>query len=136
MSPTTRADRCITLPTGKKCLPTPYRYLFQTVIASALGVLPNQVQSMDTDGDFWLHSIVAIGANYTFRFQNADKAYLSNDYIPCQFYQTSPTPAGGVLGDPVFFPAGSPITIDLTDTSNLANNAVKIIFSGTKMLYM
>lgn len=122
--------------TGKRYLPTPYTYIFQVVIPTANGILTNQVQSMDTDGDFWWHSVYAIGANYNLRFRDADTYYLSNDYLPVQIYQTQPVPTGCVFDTPVFFPAGSPLGIDVQDTSNTANNPVKLIIRGKKMLYV
>ena len=132
-------DRCVTLPTGRKCMPTTYTYLFQAVIPTANGILPNQTQSMDSDGDFWLHSIYGItgsGGNYSIRLQDADKQYRSNDYVPVQAFQTAPVPVGYVFDPPIFFPAGSPLTIDLQDNSNTANNAIKLVIRGTKMLYV
>jgi hypothetical protein len=138
-------QRCITLPNGQRCLPTPFTYIFQVILPLASSTLLNQVLTLDSDGDFFLRAIYAIGANFNIRVQDANTYYLSGGpapagglpgMLPIQIFQSEPTPTGFVFDHEIFFPAGSRILFDVQDTSGAINNTLKLLCRGIKNLYV
>jgi len=121
------------LPNGapRGFLDKPFSYVFDTTL-TALQALLSQSVPIQTDSEFWLRGVyvsLATGS-FTFRFSDANNYYFSDTQIANANYSTFAGQPTVILPE-VWYPAGSKLSIDITDTSN-AGNTVEIVFLGVK----
>lgn len=105
-------------------------YFYDIALTANQALVGEQV-NIDTDADFiWMGLVIVSEGNFNVRFYDASNYALSNAMTASGLYSiygAQPSPINPVLP----FPAGSKITLDITDTSGSSNTG-QIMFVGMK----
>lgn len=109
----------------------PFWYTYDKTLTALQAVQSDSVP-IQTDSEFYLRGIFvsASTGSFTFRFSDSNNYYFSDTQLSSLSYSTFAGQPTIILPE-VWYPPGSKLSIDITDTSN-AGNTIEIIFLGIK----
>ena len=112
-------------------LDSPFSYVYDVVLTSGQAV-SNASVPIQTDSDFLLRGVYISFSTgiFGFRWSDSNNQYFSDGLVSSVNFATFAGQPFVMLPE-VWYPAGSKLSLDITDFS-LAPNTVEIVFIGVK----